>query len=1399
MISKEIFLNNLNTQLTSFGCNDDQIHQISSKIQSRVPDTIDTPQMMKDLLVQVLSAECHRFTHFDSIAVAFLDDDHRKTSPSSFLAAVEKIQSNRDINNTLRPLLSDEFHRFILTHSQQIEQVFYEVISQSTHFPLSTFGWKTLYRSYLIRTHEGVIERPDHLWYRVALFLHRDNWDKVSACFKGLREGRFIHATPTLFSAGMVRPQMASCFSGITRVLTVDGYIPIQKIEIGTKVLTHTNKWKRVVQIHRNLRQDRKMYRVKFKHTETPVDVTEDHPFYVLNPLTQTFRWKPLSEVTCDDEIAETNCVDSLSLEESHEHILRGILYAYLFRGQTATRIIYIHRQYENEMNSLIENFQLPCRVHTYPRLKIEILDLDAIKKYQTPLIEYYGPRGDSAWRCFLRGVFMTCVTSQEWITFPSGVQNIEVNEVCRLKNIKVVEDNYTRIRIHENKNACCGCFGSGYRQHSVNGRHVTRLVSKSLLKEPPTDVYTLGVEDDHSYVVEGVIVKNCFLVGTEDSVEGIFQTLADCAQISKWAGGLGIHVSSIRGQNSYIYGTNGTSNGILPMLKVFNDTARYIDQCFLGSTMVLTRRGLLPIQDIEPMKDYVLTKNGTFELVKTKLVYVKTPKDLVSVSVRTPWETFETVVMTTEHTVQWNTGAGHTEMLPFDEAKSGWLTTYAPLKSFKTCSFSTDECFVLGYVYRYLAYDEKNKYRLYIDPDVSKTFLDFFETYYHGCFEFDENILILTLKEGGQAIDVSHLGVYPDEFLFLDPFMKSKAFYDGWTLVEPEHRFWIDYRMAIENVSSSLLHGRIEDVRSYECDTSTVLVYDLEVENDPSYQTLLGIVHNGGGKRNGAFAIYLEPWHSDIFAFLEAKKNVGSDEERARDLFYGLWIPDLFMKCVERGDDWYLMSPNQCPLLQSLWGKDFDMMYQKYVNEGKYIKKVAARDVWKEILRSQIETGTPYMLYKDSCNRKSNQQNLGTIRSSNLCCEIIEYSDHQEYAVCNLASISLPSCIQQRDVPGNLWIYGRKDCVYCQLLEGFLRERKIPFVYHSNSDMLNPEVRSRVSAGRSLPIVYIDDEYIGGFQETWTRFLQPEFNFERLGEITEQLVENLNIVIDKNAYPLDKCKISNMKHRPIGIGVQGLADVFFHLLISYDSDEARQLNTRIFETIYFHALKASNKLAQRDGFYSTYPGSPISKGIFHFEHTNEPCQLTCDWESLRTLIVRHGIRNSLLVAPMPTASTSQILGNTESFEPLTSNLYLRRTKAGEFYVCNTVLRKLFEWMHMWNNDTIDHLVIFKGSVQKLALPPFLKSIFRTVWELPQKTLIDMAADRQMFIDQSQSFNIYLQDPNMEKLTKIHFYGWKKGLKTGSYYVRSRSSLSSQNFTIDPLKEKEKLCDVCSA
>jgi ribonucleoside-diphosphate reductase alpha chain len=491
---------------------------------------------------------------------------------------------------------------------------------------------------------------------------------------------------------------------------------------------------------------------------------------------------------------------------------------------------------------------------------------------------------------------------------------------------------------------------------------------------------------------------------------------------------------------------------------------------------------------------------------------------------------------------------------------------------------------------------------------------------------------------------------------------------------------------------------------------TSNGIIPMLRVFNDTARY-----VDQGGGKRKGAFAIYLEPWHADVFEFLDLRKNHGKEEMRARDLFYALWICDLFMKRVEDNGEWSLFCPNEAPGLSDSWGAEFEKLYVEYEAAGKARKTVKAQDLWFAILESQIETGTPYMLYKDAANSKSNQQNLGTIKSSNLCTEIMEYTSPDEVAVCNLASLALPRFV-----------------------------------------------------------------------------IDGKFDHQKLYEVTYEVTRNLNKIIDYNYYPVEEARTSNLRHRPIGLGVQGLADVFILLRLPFESEFAKMLNKNIFETIYFAAVTASMDLAKQDGAYETFAGSPMSKGIFQFDMWGAEPTDRWDWESLRKNVMEHGVRNSLLVAPMPTASTSQILGNNECFEPYTSNIYTRRVLSGEFIVVNKHLLKDLVQLGLWNNDMKNRIIAANGSVQNIKqIPEDIKELYKTVWEIKQRCIIDMAADRGAYICQSQSLNLFVDTPTSSKLTSMHFYAWKKGLKTGMYYLRSQAAAQAVQFTIEKQADNE--------
>jgi ribonucleoside-diphosphate reductase alpha chain len=491
----------------------------------------------------------------------------------------------------------------------------------------------------------------------------------------------------------------------------------------------------------------------------------------------------------------------------------------------------------------------------------------------------------------------------------------------------------------------------------------------------------------------------------------------------------------------------------------------------------------------------------------------------------------------------------------------------------------------------------------------------------------------------------------------------------------------------------------------------------------------------NQGGKRPGSIAVYLEPHYPEIMEFLNIRKNTGAESERARDLFTAMWISDLFMKRVHSNGDWSLFDPDECPRLEDTYGEEFEELYAQYEKEGKARNVIPARKVWNAILSSQIETGTPYILYKDNINKKSNQKNVGIIRSSNLCAEIVEYSDANEYSVCTLASVSLSTFVKEEN-----------------------------------------EIKS--------------------------------FDFDKLIEVMDIMVKNLNKVIDNNYYPVEETRVSNLKHRPIGIGIQGLADVFAKMKMPFDSPEAATLNRQIFETMYFGAMKSSHQLAKRDGAYSTFRNSPISEGVFQFDLWNEKPTMNYDWDKLKEDVKKDGVRNSLLIALMPTASTSQILGNNECFEPFTSNIYTRRTIAGDFVIINKYLVEDLLKIGLWNKEIKDMIIANNGSVQSIdSIPQDIKNLYKTVWEIKQKALIDLSIGRGPFVCQTQSMNLFFEEPTTEQLTSAFFYSWKKGLKTGCYYIRTRPKVQAQQFTIDPtmvkagkkeVEETEGGCEMCS-
>lgn len=929
--------------------------------------------------------------------------------------------------------------------------------------------------------------------------------------------------------------------------------------------------------------------------------------------------------------------------------------------------------------------------------------------------------------------------------------------------------------------------------------------------------------------------LSSCFLTTVgEDTLKSIYNNISDCSAISKWAGGIGVSISQIRSRGSYIASTGGKSNGIVPMLKVYNETARYVDQCFSGTTKVYTRDEVKQIKHIIP-NDLVLTHDGTWQ----KVIRVKNDNysgQMRKISIR---HNYRDVLVTPKHQMlviekakpcsfsniqrMIRTGylkpkyiearylnSDHFVIFPktnyvnclanysADDFKmygiliaDGWITSNG--KQAGVCLNAESKKHILHFVKEYLSEkmihftESKSKTdksirlvwsvsnlfkftrsQLYDDNGekiIAKQFVNASShkllNLIYGIVSCDGYVgkkigteitleltatqVIDTLKLimlrfgvilcGSERNRVGQVSQGPN-----GPITTKKP-----TTILKFPRIPLITDLFENCESSTKTHflqtdnytlGRV--VRNECVEVENQLVYDLEVEANHNYVSEVGLCHNGGGKRKGSFAVYLEPWHADVFDFLDLKKNHGKEEVRARDLFYALWIPDLFMRSVENDNEWFLMDPNKLREnsinLQDTYGDEFDRQYNLAVEKGLYVKKINARELWNKILEAQIETGSPYMLYKDAANFKSNQKNLGTIRSSNLCTEIIQYTSKEETAVCNLASIALPR-----------------------------------FVQHDT------------------------------------------FDFQQLYETTRHIVRTIDQVIDINFYPLETTRTSNLKHRPMGIGVQGLADVFHQLKLPFTSQKAQQLNHQIFECIYHAALFESCWLAKSKGVYDSYKGSPISLGVLQqdlwdnvevkiingqIEKTKLHApryKYTHNWALLREIIEKYGVRNSLLIAPMPTASTSQILGNNECFEPYTSNIYVRRTLSGEFVVINKFLVNDLIKENLWSESFKDALILNRGSVNKIEdslneqqkffvqnhldlLSDAIKEQYKTVWELKTSHLLQMSADRGRFIDQSQSLNIWMENPSFKKLHTTHMYAWKLGLKTGMYYLRSKAA-----------------------
>ena len=1423
---------------------------------------------------------------YSSLAGKILVSNLHKKTLNTFVEKEELIQQELGF-------LNEPWLQWIKDNRNELNSM----INYENDYIYDYFGFKTLERSYLIKTKNGIIERPQDLLLRVASFINQGDLEMTKKTYDLMASGYYTHASPTLFNAGNNRSQLSSCFEGNTLVNTLKGLIPIKDVEIGDEVITHLGNVKKVIQKHKNKINGRKLYSVKFcrnmKNNKGFI-VTEDHKLYTYDICKNTVSW-------------------------------------------------------------------------------IEVQNL----------------------------------TSNSYVMIPN--------------NDKMKEQ--------------INCNYSNETIFQLENNIFVKFLSKEQVEIEDENVYTLGVEDDHSYSIEGIIAQNCFLLGTEDSLEGITKTWMDVAKISKWGGGIGLHVSNIRAKDSLIRGTNGPSSGIIPMLKVYNEIARYIDQCFVGSTKVFTEKGLVKIEDIVP-KDKVYTIDGTLQEVDRiycdkyngEIINIKLPCNdkIVKVTKSHPFYTIKS-----------------SDKISFDLLKEkldrqlvilDWVSVNEieendficiPIPTYVNDNLNLDEsdCYMYGLIiYNYII-DKDGMLGTYNEHEYIKQYLDHnnieyivkhnlilwnltskFKFTLSQIYNIDYNLLNLPqdkLKYILKGILDAKNKIIDDQYIiiesFVNDFLEALLLKLGILISNETTQILISKNKIISELYNTnestnmhyLVHNNNIFVNLVKINYETIdtLVYDLEIKNNHNYLTEVGLVHNGG-KRKGSIAIYLEPHHADVMAFLELRKNFGAETERARDLFLAVWVSDLFMKQVESDGDWYLMCPDKCPGLTDVYGEEYEKLYWSYVHENKFNKKMKAREIMKAILESQLETGTPYIGFKDNINNKSNQKNIGVIKSSNLCVhedtllltkegnikiktlkdktvtiwngfewsdvdvkqtgsnqslmkvhiipyknnnelpvrtlncthyhkfyvdnsdniidahnlklgykligyndsgineisnydyakivgledfgltgdtyclteikrhmaifngiltgqciEIVEYSDANEYAVCNLASIAINKCVDEFTFnKEDIWvIYTKDNCKYCKWTKSLLLNKGITFEEIQNELPLNTT---------TYPQIFHNDKHIGGFDKLY-EYTRGIFNYNKLYDIAYIATTNLNKIIDVNYYPVIEAKRSNLRHRPIGLGIQGLADALVMMKIQFDSEESVNFNSKMMETIYFAAVNASmdesrtrsNMLRELNisdcpeyydesfttneiyhklklnrfelnnkilGSYSTFEGSPISEGKFQFDLWGiDRSTLMHNWDQLTKDVKKYGVRNSLLTALMPTASTSQILGNNECFEFFTNNIYSRRTLAGDFPLVNKYLINDLYDLGLWSNEMKQLILANNGSISNFNnIPDQIKSLYKTIWEIKQIWVLKNAIARGPFNDQTQSMNVFMQTPDYQKLYSSHFYAWKNGLKTGIYYLRTKPSKEAVKVTIDPnidkkLKEitsdEHDVCESCSA
>jgi len=1869
---------------------------LAMKIIDQLYDKISTTKI-DDLTAEQCAALSSTHYDYGTIASHIVVSNHHKSTVADFREVVRTLFHAVDKNGNVSPLLSKDIYDVTEEHADAINAA----IDFRRDYLIDYFGFRTLEKSYLMRSNGVIIERPQHMWMRVAIGIHGADIDAAIETYHLMSQKYFTHATPTLFNAGTPRPQLSSCFIEGTEVYTMRGVLPIESVEIGDEVVTHTGNVQKVVQLHKNLLGERKLFNIKVAGTPT-LTVTDNHRLWSLSIEQEKWGYKPsfnsVEYLRVGDWISIPNkktkmedyVLDVKDILDNIDGDGYNVKYKYVYGDDDKVYTTYeyvLHKKngdcicekktqafnrywtFDNEFIELIgmwygdgcithvknsqrivaprsisivsyhTNVELINFVKKMFPLKLGINDISVYtdkngmvqmtvfntiiarifkqvfgsKFSGKQLPAFFNKFGYDQIRYFLAGL-----TSTDGCLSMSGSIQLQLTNPPLMKSIfhlaRSVGIPVTLTLLHKvNCNATgrmliphallAGLLKKFYKDDRIplmdkdkkkwvcvkiiDGVTFMRLNEKYLSDIKCDHVYTLGIENDHSYSIGGIIAENCFLIAMEeDSIDGIYNTLKDCALISKWAGGIGMHIHNVRATGSQIRGTNGNSNGIVPMLRVFNNTAKYVDQCVTPETYIYTTEGPIEIQNCTYGETKVFNLTGGVETIENVLEH---PYEGQIYNIET-MHSIDNLRITPEHPVyalvgqvkglnygvienRLNKNISKFEWVDAKDLQNDDMLVYKiPTHSTDIHEITNDDCYMYGVLLgdgclnnadqngyislhttnkkyildfaiqyfenkciQYRINTNENTTRIYWHKNINMPFRysDLYDSnktkrVHHkwlnlpiekskyvlkglidtdGCkhleLSFDstsrnliESVRFLCLKLGvltsgytRDRIGETHMSsagsvITNQQISWCLKIPQTQAICELLNIDYNDNQFFKFFRY------NDFLLTRIKSIRTEEYSGT---LYDLQMKTQHDYMIHNCIVHNGGGRRNGSFAIYLEPWHADIEMFLEMRKNHGDEELKARDLFYALWVPDLFMERVKADGTWTLMCPNECPGLSDVYGQAFAELYTKYEQAGKGRATVKARELWFKVLDAQMETGTPYICYKDAANRKSNQQNVGTIKSSNLCVapETIiltdkghieiqslenkkvnvwngeEYSEvevkktgenqklievhtddesiltctpyHKFYVQTQYSRSKIIQTEAQNLKPGDKIIkceypiidgtntmlypythgffcgdgtYGKttgqdpvkceyksidghsfckrhllyenenmktktyEDNVYCNgisyekkpkiFLYGEKKELLDHMTYRTvsensgrlalelpmdieekfyvplnhtlkdkmdwfsgycdadgtianngtnqqlqvasiNKDFLlkvrlmlqtcgiNPKVRKNKEIGTSLlpdgrggqrlfetQEVYrllitstdlrilvkagftpkrliinteniiqrsasqfikikeivdnnrIDDTFcftepkrhMGIFNGIITgqcseimeysdenetavcnlasialpTFVENgAFNYDKLADVAGVITRNLNRVIDINYYPTEKTRVSNMRHRPIGIGVQGLADVFLLLNVAYHSDEARELNRLIFETIYYGAVKASADLAVQLGPYPSFAGSPASKGELQFDLWNvAPTPDRYDWTAMKAQIQATGMRNSLLLAPMPTASTSQILGFNECFEPFTSNIYSRRTMAGEFILTNKYLMRELISLGLWNTELKNNIIANQGSIQHIEnLPADMKQRYKTVWEIPMRHVIDMAAERGAFICQSQSLNLWIEDPTYNSLTSMHFYSWSKGLKTGIYYLRRRGKHRAQQFTIEPKNGGE--CELCSS